>query len=439
MIVINPKYEYLHDWLTALSLRFESSGRIIYEGRNQVRIIPTGIGEGEEVCVKRFHRPFLFNRVVYTFFRHSKARRSYENALRLLQAGIATPEPIAYIEEYRGGLLAYSFLITRVSSLNRLHREFSLDYHPELDETIRPLARLTAHMHEQGILHLDFSPGNILFDQLKNGEWAFELIDLNRMRIGHPVSMKEAAKSLRRICAGPRFFETFANEYAQARKMDKHEFERLVFRFRNRFWHSVSFAITVSNEAQELDNLLHRLEQHIHPWDEIVVQADPHLITDAVREVIERHQTHINTYAEHAVNYDFAQAKNHLNSLCKNEYIFQLDADELPQEWFLGHLHDMLHRYPYIDLFKVPRINLFRLNERGDIGDRVAWPDWQGRVYRNNKRIHWYRVLHERIKGHFIAVHLPKKDQYALVHLKDLKANTEKWNEWLKHYPERRK
>lgn len=437
MIVIHPKYEYLHDWLTALPLNFESSGRIIYEGRNQIRIISTGMREGEEVCVKRFHPPFLMNSLVYSFFRHSKARRSYENALQMLQEGIATPEPIAYIEEYRGGLLTYSYFISRVSSLRRLHREFSLNYHPELDETIRPLARFTASMHEKRILHLDFSPGNILFDRLENGEWAFELIDLNRMRIGKRVSLREGAKSLRRICANTKFFEVFAEEYARTRRIDKDEFEHLLFRFRNRYWHSVSFAITVCNEAQDLENLLVRLEQYIHPWDEIVIQADPNLLTDAVREVIAHHQTHIKTYAEHAVNYDFAQAKNHLNKLCKNEYIFQLDADELPQEWLLEHLQEILHKHPFVDLFKLPRINLFRLTKYGNTGEREAWPDWQGRIYRNCKRVHWYRTLHERIKGHFIAIHLPKKDQYALLHIKYKKANTEKWNEWLKHYPKK--
>lgn len=237
MLTIHPKYAGLRQWLEQLPQRFETEGEVIYDARNQIRLMNARTDtedKGLPVCVKRFHQPRFINRLIYSTLRKSKARRSYENGLYLLQHGVGTPEPIAYLEERQFGLLGFSYLVTLPSSLTRLHREFTLAYTPALDETIQPLARFTAHMHNEGILHLDFSPGNILWDQI-NGEYRFEVIDINRMRFGE-VSIREGCHSLRRICARRSFFDTFADEYAAARGFDKEECRYWIHYYRNRFW-----------------------------------------------------------------------------------------------------------------------------------------------------------------------------------------------------------
>ena len=231
-IVMNPKYESLRGWVESLPEQFATTGEVIYDARNQIR---TYSKQGYALCVKRFHAPRCINRIVYTYLRSSKAQRSYENGMYMLAHEVGTPEPIAYILCYRHGLLEYSYLVTLQSRLTRLNREFTLAYTPELDQTIRPLARFTAHMHEQGILHLDFSPGNILWDKV-DGDYQFELIDTNRMRVGHPVSLREGSYSMRRICARTAFFVTFAEEYAAARGMDSNEVRKWILYYRNRFW-----------------------------------------------------------------------------------------------------------------------------------------------------------------------------------------------------------
>lgn len=232
MLIINPKYNNLQTWLEALPQMFSQTGEVIYDARNQIRRFEEG---GLIMCVKRFHQPHFLNRLIYSYFKRSKARRSYENGMYLMQHGVGTPEPVAYIEEKKWGMLGYSYLVTLQSRLTRLNREFTLNYTPELEDTIRPLARFTAHMHEQGILHLDYSPGNILWDQV-DGAYQFEVIDINRMRVGKPVTMREGAESLRRICARTAFFKTFADEYAQYRHLDRTECEKWILFYRNRFW-----------------------------------------------------------------------------------------------------------------------------------------------------------------------------------------------------------
>lgn len=231
MTVINPTYESLRAWIEALPDTFETTGDVIYDARNQIRTFEV---EGRILCVKRFHRPRFLNKWIYSYLRPSKARRSYENGLYLLQHGVGTPEPVAYIEEKKCGLLGWSYLITIQSSLTRLNREFTLAYTPELEDTIRPLARFTAHMHNEGILHLDFSPGNILWDKV-GGEYRFEIIDINRMRFG-AVSLKEGCHSIRRICARSSFFDTFADEYARARDMNAQQCRYWIHYYRDRFW-----------------------------------------------------------------------------------------------------------------------------------------------------------------------------------------------------------
>lgn len=232
-IVINPTYESLRTWIERLPQIFDKQGELIYDARNQIRVLTAD--NGQKICVKRFHAPRFLNKYIYRFLRDSKAKRAYENGLYLLAHQINTPDPVGYIEQYNGGGLGVSFLITLPSTLKRLHREFTLDYKPELDETIAPLARFTAHMHDEGILHLDFSPGNILWDKI-DGVYRFEIIDNNRIVFGH-VSMKEGCRSIRRLCARSSFFDTFADEYAQARHLDAEQCRYWIHYYRDRFWH----------------------------------------------------------------------------------------------------------------------------------------------------------------------------------------------------------
>ena len=232
--VINPTYEALRTWIETIPQIFAQQGEVIYDERNQVRALTAP--DGTNICVKRFHVPRFLNKYIYRYVRDSKAQRAYENGLYLLAHQVGTPEPIAYIEEYKNGGLGYSYLITRLSTLKHLHREFTQAYTPALDATIRPLARFTAHMHEEGILHLDFSPGNILWDSV-DGEYRFEIIDINRMAFGR-VSMKAGCRSLRRLCARSSFFDEFADEYAKARHLDPDQCRHWIHYYRNRFWHN---------------------------------------------------------------------------------------------------------------------------------------------------------------------------------------------------------
>ena len=233
-IVINPAYEHLREWITQLPETFAQQGEVIYDARNQIRLITTQ--DGSEVCVKRFHAPRWLNRWIYSYVRTPKAERAYQNALRLSELGIGTPEPIAYVLITPHGLLGESYLVSKRSALTRNLYEFR--HHPlEGHESIvRAFAQYTALMHDKGVLHKDYSPGNILFDITKDGTVQFEVVDINRMRFNHRVSCDEGCRNFCRLWGNEDFFTLLAREYACARGFDSDVCVRLTIKYWKRFW-----------------------------------------------------------------------------------------------------------------------------------------------------------------------------------------------------------
>ena len=230
-VIVNPKYEALRGWLEQLPHAFEQQGEVIYQERNQLRKMTVG---GKEVCVKRFHKPHGLNRYIYRF-KASKAQRSYENGLYLQAHGIGTPESIAYIEEYEYGGLGYAYAVTAQSTLTRNFYEFGDGVIAGKEDILRAFARYTAAAHEAGIYHLDYSPGNILFDSV-HGEWRFEMIDINRMHIRSTVGWHKGCSNFARLWGRADLHLLIAGEYALVRGFDKERCQKIALLARKRFW-----------------------------------------------------------------------------------------------------------------------------------------------------------------------------------------------------------
>ncbi len=238
-VVINPDYTYLRAWIEALPQTFEQQGEVIYNARNQIRVIDLKGGTqaaGLVLNIKRYCVPRPFNRMVYSFLRQPKAQRAYQNAWRLQQMGIATPTPVAYILCGRG-LLSQSYLVTIQSTASRRFYEFRNHPLSGYESIVRQFARFTARVHEQGVLHLDYSPGNILFDVDANGQAQFMLVDINRMQFrSAPIWQRDACKNFCRLWGEQDFFELLADEYATARGWDKATTRRLILHYWKQFW-----------------------------------------------------------------------------------------------------------------------------------------------------------------------------------------------------------
>ena len=230
-IVINPQYKSQKDFVKNLPENFVHSGKYIYQGRNEIKEFPFG---DNCLIVKSFKIPHAINKVVYTNFRLSKARRSYENSLILQEKGISTPMAVAYVENKKWGLLFESYFVSLYQNHDGTMREFRKGILEGRENLLRDFARFTAFVHNQEVLHKDYSPGNILYTN-DNETYFFALIDINRVNFG-PVNMEEGCKNLRRLWGNEEMIEFIATEYALARGFDAAACVGTTLKYHHEFW-----------------------------------------------------------------------------------------------------------------------------------------------------------------------------------------------------------
>ena len=196
---------------------------------------------------------------------------------------------------------------------------------------------------------------------------------------------------------------------------------------------TISYAIPVCNEWMELENLLNYLFKHKREQDEIVVQCDKGNTTPSVYQVLQEYSTYHSVglkIIEFPLNKDFASFKNNLKEHCSGDYIFQIDADEYPDDYLMDTIETVIKMNDSVDIFWVPRINRVKgltkehVTQWGwnvDQDNRVNFPDYQCRIMKNVKRIKWKNKVHEVLTGHKTESHLPANDEFCLIHIKDIK------------------
>ena len=119
----------------------------------------------------------------------------------------------------------------------------------------------------------------------------------------------------------------------------------------------ISYGITVCNEHEEIQHLIEFISPLIDKEDEIVIVYDDNRVTGEVLDVLEHHQDKVRAFPFN-FQQNFLENKNYMNSLCKGDYIFQIDADEIPNEGLIFNLKPILESNPTLDMLVVPRKNL---------------------------------------------------------------------------------
>jgi len=190
----------------------------------------------------------------------------------------------------------------------------------------------------------------------------------------------------------------------------------------------ISYGLTVCNEHEELENLITYLTARIDDNDEIVVVYDQNRVTLEVMSVMENYKDKISSYPFN-FQQNFLENKNFMNSKCTGDYIFQIDADEIPEEFLLENLKTILIDNP-VDLVTTPRKNLvpgltpehiqrwgWNVNEKG----LVNWPDTQKRIYKNNPNIKWTgHQIHGMVTGYKSFADLPLAEEWSIIHNKTI-------------------
>ena len=194
----------------------------------------------------------------------------------------------------------------------------------------------------------------------------------------------------------------------------------------------ISYAITVCNEFLEIQKLVPFLLKNKRPQDEIVILFDQKNGDTELLSYLLKFNKLPNVQTWRGLNFKghFANWKNQLTEYCEGDYIFQIDADELPNELLIQNLPVILESNPDNEVYLVPRVNTvegltpehiqiwgWNVNDKG----WVNWPDYQWRIWKNKPKIKWKNKVHEVLDGHKSYAALPAQEELALYHPKDIK------------------
>ena len=200
----------------------------------------------------------------------------------------------------------------------------------------------------------------------------------------------------------------------------------------------LSYSILTHNETDSLLKLIEFLVKHKDEEDEIVILDDysdneeTQKILDAIVSIYDI------VYEQRHLLKDYAGQKNTLTHMCKNSYIINIDADELPNKWLIKNIKSVLEANPTIDLYWVPRVNTVEgltqqhIQKWGWQVNEIGWvnfPDYQGRIWRNRQNIRWEKPVHEVLTGYKEHTFLPQEEEFCFYHSKSIERQ-EKQNEF---------
>lgn len=239
----------------------------------------------------------------------------------------------------------------------------------------------------------------------------------------------------------------------------------------------LSIAILTHNEGQYVQNLFEYVVRYItnNQTDlefEVIVVDDfsDEPITVQALEWIKTQPVDVTVY-QRALNNDFANQKNFLNSKCTGDWIFNLDADEIIYDDLMDLIPDVIELNTNIEAYWISRINTIdgvterhyrqymwmpfkfeeyintkELNPSSEEYDFLkkinfiieetpqengnklvkfympvnGWPDWQLRLYKNSPDISWKDEVHESIKGFKTYGHFPDMPILSIQHHKEI-------------------
>lgn len=219
----NPKYkELFKDFLININTFFAKNNNTIHKARNELKIIHIN---NIDTIVKAFKIPNIINRIAYSFLRDSKAKKSYEYSLKI---GDFTPSPIGYIEFFENGLLAKSYFVSEKFDYCFTIREPLLDDDFEdKEEILKAFARFTYQLHEAGIFHKDYSPGNILIKK-EEMNYIFKIVDINRMQF-MSLNTEDRARNFSKLWASDAELNLMAQEYMKFYQTSEDFIEKTCF------------------------------------------------------------------------------------------------------------------------------------------------------------------------------------------------------------------
>lgn len=226
-IILNPNYITQEKAILQLVNRFFDEGNLIIQGsRNTIK--SNFLGD-EKVNIKFFEKPGVIKSIIYSFFRSTKAKRSFDYANYLINHNIPTPQPIAYIEERSNvGLLGDSFYISQQIDYDFTIRELIHNpLFPNRNIILEQFTEFTFKMHEAKVNFMDHSPGNTLIIKKGNANYDFFLIDLNRMKF-EDLSIEMRMDNFKKMWLSKQMVKVIAKKYAKLSGQTEEKLHRIL-------------------------------------------------------------------------------------------------------------------------------------------------------------------------------------------------------------------
>lgn len=188
------------------------NGKVIYRARNVIKVV---VYDGEKFIIKSFKNPSFFRKLEYLTYKKSKAQKSYDNSIKILDTGLnVVAKPIGYNIKKSFGLITNSYFIsTNIKSGNEIRNVFSNKGYKDRKEILKAFAKFTLSLHNKNIFHEDYSPGNILFTKFNN-KYKFYLVDINRVSFKR-ITYKNRVISFSKFSAKDNDLTIMATEYAK--------------------------------------------------------------------------------------------------------------------------------------------------------------------------------------------------------------------------------
>ena len=196
--------------------------KVLLQSRNTVALVGLSLEPGREqpVVLKEFGLRGVNK--LKSLVLPSKAAKAWRGASALVERGIDTPPPIAYLESRKRGFVDRSYFlagpIDDAREVRFLFRELQGE---ALDALLRDLGAFLSGCHDRGIIHQDLSDGNILVKRGNRGQSLFFLLDTNRVRTRKRVGPLARMKNLVRLGVPPDKRAFFLEQYAQGKPLPK--------------------------------------------------------------------------------------------------------------------------------------------------------------------------------------------------------------------------
>ncbi len=228
----------------------------------------------------------------------------------------------------------------------------------------------------------------------------------------------------------------------------------------------VSYTILTHGETVTLQALLEKINKYKTLWDEVIIVDDYSDNLETIKILGWAQDEMKYKVFRNKLNDNFAAQKNFAASHCTNEYIFNIDADEIMSDFFMEHFKEILFLNSEVEMYRLPRINTVEgltlkhieqwrwnisnlptemdekvilpdsdeynllkaynliLNEQDNkvkfLKPLINFPDWQGRIYKRKNTIEWQGKVHERIVGHKKFANFPMEKNYSIIHNKSI-------------------